>query len=157
MVALTWLVWSQYCSLDLFLMRGNSSQYTMCSPMVVKMDRPNPMHNSTKSPEKCLMPICRVWQNRKEKAMNVMHHLFPLLHADSFLLDPRKAGHCPSVCSVDFTILHCEGNPARTRCFCRAQFPGCSSHTVQLYDWSLESCRGPVSGPLYGLKRDTKR
>lgn len=38
----------------------------MCSPMVVKMERPNPTQRSTKSPEKCLMPICKVWGKTEE-------------------------------------------------------------------------------------------
>jgi hypothetical protein len=67
--ALTWLVCSQYWSLDLFLIRGSNSLYTMCSPMVVKMDRPNPMHSSTKSPEKCLMPICKVCDKRRKSVL----------------------------------------------------------------------------------------
>lgn len=71
---LTWLVCSQYCSLDLFLIRGSSSLYTMCSPMVVKMERPNPTQRSTKSPEKCLMPICKVWGKTEEA---VSRHMQP--------------------------------------------------------------------------------
>lgn len=160
-VALTWLVWSQYCSLDLFLMRGSSSLYTMCSPMVVKMERPNPTHSSTKSPEKCLMPICKVCgRTGKERPWMwcfIWSHDCSLLDADSFLLDPRKAGDCSSACSADITKLHCEGNPSRTEGCCRAQFLGCYSHTVLLYEWFLESCRGPASGLPYGLKRDTER
>lgn len=82
--ALTWLVCSQYCSLDLFLIRGSSSLYTMCSPIVVKMDRPNPMHSSTKSPEKCLMPICKVC-DKTGKAMNAMFHVAQCQFTSSFL------------------------------------------------------------------------
>lgn len=56
----TWLVWSQYFILDFFLTRGITSLYTICSPIVVRMDMPNPTHSITNSPEKCLMPICNV-------------------------------------------------------------------------------------------------
>lgn len=105
--ALTWLVWSQYCSLDLFLIRGSSSLYTMCSPMIVKMDRPNPMHSSTKSPEKCWMPICKVCGRRGKERPWMWCSSWPHVHADadSVLLDPRKSGDYPSPCALQ-TSLH---------------------------------------------------
>lgn len=72
---------SQYCSLDLFLMRGkhqpvhhvltNGGQDDCIS---------NPMHSSMKSPEKCLdAHLQRLWQNRKGKVMNGGLHLVPRL------------------------------------------------------------------------------
>lgn len=142
LVALTWLVWSQYCSLDLFLMRGSTSLYTMCSPTVVRMDRPNPMHSSMKSPEKCLMPICNVCgRTGKERSWMggcTWSHACPLWDEHRFLLDPRKAGDRFSVRSADVTMLHCEGDPG-PRAAAGHNSWGCYSHTVLLFgSWSHE-------------------
>lgn len=98
---LTWLVWSQYCSLDLFLIRGSSSLYTMCSPMVVKIDRPNPAHSSTKSPEKCLMPICRVC-DQTEKNRPWLHCCYSITRSLVWTLETLDQ------CFI--SALHSEGN-----------------------------------------------
>lgn len=63
-----------------------------------------------------------------------------LLAAHPFLLDPRKAGDGSSLCSVDVTIIHCEGYPARNEGCCRAQFLGVLLTIVLLlFEWFLES------------------
>lgn len=159
-VALTWLVWSQYCSLDLFLMRGSSSLYTMCSPMVVKTERPNPMHSSTKSPEKCLMPICKVCgRTGKERPWmwcSIWSHDCSLLDAGSFLLDPRKAGDCSSACSADITKLHCEGNPSRTEGCCRAQSWG-ATHIQSYCMNGFWSCAEALHLDYPMVSRETQR
>lgn len=87
----------------------------MCSPMVVKMERPNPMQSSTKRPEKCLMPICRVCGKTGEAASRYLQpgsrrRLFwiqfyfnrgPFLPGWTPLYPPSHEGHTPS----DFRLL----------------------------------------------------
>lgn len=61
---LTWLVCSQYRNRGSFTLK-TISLYTMCSAIVVSRDKATPTQSITKSPEKCLIPICNVWLDRK--------------------------------------------------------------------------------------------
>lgn len=75
--------------------------------MAVKMDRPSPAQSSTKSPEKCWMPICKVWGRTERRghgcdapfAPTLVHSWMLIL----FLLDPEDAESVLPVCPVDPT------------------------------------------------------
>lgn len=63
----TWLVCSQYLKRG-SLTLGITSLYTMCSAMVVNRDKATPTHSITKSPEKCFIPICKVWIEKQRNS-----------------------------------------------------------------------------------------
>lgn len=100
----------------------------------------------------------RLWQNRKGKVMNGGLHLVPCLSTlrwTSFFAGPKESWRpflC-ALCRCHYTTLW---RGSRTEGCCRAQFLGVLL-TYSAIVWFLESWRGPVSRPRYGVKRDTER